>query len=97
VILEKSASIDETGGLVWQLVLALFVAWLIVYAMVINGISVSGKLVYFTALFPYFVLLILGVRGWMLPGADLGIKYYIYPDFSRLKDYRVWIDAAGKI
>ncbi len=97
MILEKSASIDETGGLVWQLVLALFVAWLIVYAMVINGISVSGKLVYFTALFPYFVLLILGVRGWMLPGADLGIKYYIYPDFSRLKDYRVWIDAAGKI
>jgi solute carrier family 6 amino acid transporter-like protein 5/7/9/14 len=57
--------------------------------------KVSGKIAYVTALFPYLVLLILGVRGWMLPGADIGIKFYIYPDFSRLKDLRVWSDAAG--
>ena len=56
----------------------------------------SGKLVYFTAIFPYVILLVLGIRGWMLDGSELGIKFYIYPDFSKLKDYRIWIDAAGK-
>ena len=56
-----------------------------------------GKLVYFTALFPYVVLLILGIRGWMLPGADIGIKYYIYPDISRLADVNVWVDAACEL
>ena len=89
--MNKTDSIDETGHLVWHLVLTLFISWVIVFFMVVNGIKVSGKLVYFTSLFPYVVLLILGIRGWTLPGADLGIKYYIYPDFSRLKDYTVWI------
>lgn len=40
VILEKSKSIDETGYLVWQLAVALFLSWLIVYLMVLNGIKV---------------------------------------------------------
>ena len=59
--------------------------------------KVSGKLVYFTALFPYVILLILGINGWRLPGAGLGIKFYITPDFSRLKDWTVWTDAAVQI
>ena len=57
--------------------------------------KVSGKVVYFTALFPYVVLIILGIRGWMLDGAEIGIKYFITPDFSRLADVNVWNNAAG--
>ncbi len=94
-ILKKSSGIDESGNMIWQLVVSLFVAWLIVYAMVVKGIKVSGKLVYFTAIFPYVVLLILGIRGWMLPGARKGIEFYIKPDISRLSDVGVWLDAAS--
>ncbi|CAF0707880.1 unnamed protein product [Brachionus calyciflorus] len=97
VILQKSSGIEESGTIVWQLIVALIVAWIIVFAMVIKGIHVSGKIVYFTSLFPYVVLLILGIRGWLLPGAWKGIKFYIYPDFSRLSDVKVWYDAATQI
>ena len=41
------------------------------------------------------VLIILGIRGWMLDGAEIGIKYFITPDFSRLADVNVWNNAAG--
>jgi SNF family Na+-dependent transporter len=57
----------------------------------------SGKIVYFTALFPYLVMLILGIRGWTLPGADIGISYYIVPDLNVLKGAKVWSEAAGKM
>lgn len=63
--------------------------------MLVRGLEVAGKLVWFTAIFPYFVLLVLGVRGWMLPGAIVGIKYYIIPDWSKLLEFQIWSDAAG--
>jgi len=40
VILKKSASIDDTGSIVWQLILALSIAWIMVYFMVLKGIQV---------------------------------------------------------
>jgi solute carrier family 6 amino acid transporter-like protein 5/7/9/14 len=57
----------------------------------------SFKIVYFTAIFPYVVLLILGIFGWTLPGADKGILFYMKPDISKLADANVWFDAAVQI
>jgi SNF family Na+-dependent transporter len=42
------------------------------------------------------VLLILGIRGWLLEGADIGVKFYIEPDFERLGNIKIWTDAACK-
>jgi len=47
------------------------------------------QVVYVTATFPYFMLLILLIRGITLPGAANGIKFYLYPDMSRLSDPQV--------
>lgn len=47
------------------------------------------QVVYVTATFPYFMLLILLIRGVTLPGAFDGIKFYLYPDISRLSDPQV--------
>jgi len=39
---------------------------------------------------------VLGIRGWLLPGADIGIRFYLLPDWSKLAQTTVWIDAASK-
>ncbi|KFO18385.1 Sodium- and chloride-dependent neutral and basic amino acid transporter B(0+) [Fukomys damarensis] len=88
VALQRSRGIDETGEIVWYLALCLLLAWLIVGASLIKGIKSSGKVVYFTAIFPYAVLLILLIRGATLEGASKGISYYIgsQSNFTKLKE-----------
>lgn len=51
--------------------------------------SCSSQVVYFTATFPYLMLIVLLIRGVTLPGAAQGILFYLYPDLSRLGDPQV--------
>ncbi|XP_037086841.1 sodium-dependent proline transporter-like [Pollicipes pollicipes] len=96
-VLNLSGGIDHLGQVQWGLLLSLFIAWMVVGAALIKGVKSSGKVVYFTALFPYVVLIILLIRGVTLPGAYEGIKFYIVPDYSKLTDISVWVAAAVQI
>ena len=49
------------------------------------------QVVYFTALFPYVVLVILFFRGVTLDGALEGVKFYIVPEFSKIATPKVSI------
>ncbi|ELT92925.1 hypothetical protein CAPTEDRAFT_144422 [Capitella teleta] len=95
--LHKSEGIESVGTIRWQLALCLLAVYLICYFSLWKGISTSGKVVWFTAVFPYFVLLILLIRGVTLPGASDGIKYYMTPDLTRLARSEVWVDAATQV
>ena len=79
------------------LVLCLLLAWIMVYLCLLNGIKSSGKVVYFTALFPYVVLGALIVRGATLPGASDGIMYFLTPSFEKMAEPAVWYAAASQM
>jgi len=92
------SSMDNLGPIHWELVLCLLLAWVIVCLSLIKGIKSSGKVVYFTALFPYAVLIILFVMGMTLEGSGKGIRFYIMEiDYSKLGEAKVWKDAAVQI
>lgn len=56
-----------------------------------------GKIVYFTALFPYVVLTALLIRALTLPGAYEGVLFFILPEWERLLSPGVWGDASSQI
>uniref|UniRef100_W5N3N3 Solute carrier family 6 member 11a n=1 Tax=Lepisosteus oculatus TaxID=7918 RepID=W5N3N3_LEPOC len=96
-VLGISGGIDEVGSLRWDLALCLLLAWIICYFSIWKGVKSSGKVVYFTATFPYVMLVVLLVRGLTLPGAADGLVFYLYPDVTRLTDPQVWMDAGTQI
>uniref|UniRef100_A0A182QPG6 Transporter n=1 Tax=Anopheles farauti TaxID=69004 RepID=A0A182QPG6_9DIPT len=95
--LDKSEGIHDLGAIKWDLALCLLAVYLICYFSLWKGISTSGKVVWFTALFPYAVLLILLVRGITLPGSAEGILYYLRPNFDVIYNAEVWVDAATQV
>ncbi|TKS90962.1 Sodium- and chloride-dependent GABA transporter 2 [Collichthys lucidus] len=95
--LRISPGIDHMGSLNWDLALCLFIAWVMCYFCIWKGVKSTGKVVYFTATFPYLMLIVLLIRGLTLPGAGIGIQFYLYPDLGRLADPQVWMDAGTQI
>lgn len=96
-VLRITDSMEDLGGLNWELLGTLLLGWIIVYLIICRGLHSSGKIIWFTALFPYFVMSILLLRSVTLPGASVGLWRYITPDWSKLTDSETWIDSATQI
>ncbi|KAM7134269.1 LOW QUALITY PROTEIN: plexin-B3-like [Macrochelys suwanniensis] len=96
-VLRLSGGLELPGAINWEVTLCLLGCWVLVYFCVWKGVKSTGKIVYFTATFPYVVLIVLLIRGVLLPGAGAGILYYLKPDWSKLGSPQVWIDAGTQI
>ncbi|CAH1785348.1 unnamed protein product [Owenia fusiformis] len=94
---ETIHGIDNIGNVRWHVCLCLLLAWILVVLIVCKGIKSSGKVVYFTATFPYLMLTVLVVRGVTLEGATDGILYFVTPVWSKLASPEVWFAAATQL
>nr|XP_015811198.2 sodium-dependent neutral amino acid transporter B(0)AT1 [Nothobranchius furzeri] len=97
VTLNSSASIADSGGIHWPIVVCLLAAWTVVAICCIRGISTSGKAVYITAILPYIVLAIFLIRGLTLKGALSGIEFLFTPDVNELVKPTTWLDAGAQV
>ena len=76
----------------WQNTIIFALAWFLIFIVLMKGIKEAGKIIWFTALFPYVVLTIFLIRGatlgtsidylklflnFFLDGASMGLKYYL--------------------
>ncbi|XP_071086570.1 sodium- and chloride-dependent glycine transporter 2-like [Haliotis cracherodii] len=91
--LRVSSGIDNVGTVQVHLLLCILVSWVVVFLCVMKGVKSVGKIVYVTALLPYVLLAVLLIRSCMMPGAAEGILYFLRPDFSRLGNVQVWLEA----
>jgi len=93
--------LGKIGDIKWDITLCLLLSWMVVFACLVKGIKSSGKVVYFTATFPYLLLLILLVYGCTLDGAWEGIKELFIPKTwsgpKSIQDPQVWRKAAEQM
>ncbi|KAH6922031.1 hypothetical protein HPB50_007738 [Hyalomma asiaticum] len=96
-VLGVSTGIHDLGRIQVGLVIGLAVSWITVFFCVFKGVRSSGKVSYFTAVTPFFILGVLLLRGITLEGADNGLYYYFYPQWEKLKLFKTWRAAAVQI
>ncbi|XP_012686874.2 sodium-dependent neutral amino acid transporter B(0)AT1-like [Clupea harengus] len=95
--LNATATIDQSGGMQWWMILALLCAWVVLYVSAIRGIETTGKAVYITSTLPYIVLTIFLIRGLTLKGSLSGIKFLFTPDVNELMNPTTWLDAGAQV
>lgn len=90
-VLQITEGVHDMGGMVWPLFGTLLFSWFCTYFAIWKGVKVTGKIMYFTATFPYVMLTALLVRGVTLPGASEGIRFYLEPKWEKVLDHKVII------
>ena len=91
-VLQKWTNIDDgVGAPEWRLTLCLLLSWIIIALILMKGVTSSGKAAYFTAIFPYVVLITLLIRGVTLEGAVDGILFFITPQWDKILTPQVQI------
>ncbi|KAJ7999111.1 hypothetical protein DPEC_G00212020 [Dallia pectoralis] len=95
--LNTTNTIAESGGLNVNMTLSLLGAWVLVCLAVIRGIASSGKVMYFSSLFPYVVLFCFLVRGLLLKGSVDGIAHMFTPKLEKMLEPQVWREAATQV
>ncbi|MCQ9205078.1 MAG: sodium-dependent transporter [Omnitrophica bacterium] len=85
---------DLRTPIVFSLLLVWLFNWVIVFNGVQKGLERANKI-----FMPLLFALIAVIVFWSLrlPGAKEGILLYLKPDFSRLSDVKVWMDAFSQI
>ncbi|XP_046555674.1 sodium- and chloride-dependent glycine transporter 1-like [Haliotis rubra] len=94
-VLQLTDGLEDMGGVRWPLVLCLAITYLIVFVCQCRGIRVTGKLVYVTVGVPLVLIVVFLIRGCLLPGSAEGMHYFIKPNFDKLREPGIWVEACS--
>ncbi|ESP00226.1 hypothetical protein LOTGIDRAFT_54242, partial [Lottia gigantea] len=95
-VLEIS-SLEESGSVVWKLLVCLIALYVLVYICMWKGMIWLPKVSYITGTLPYLLLTVLLVMGATKEGALNGIVYYLNPDLNKLLSLEVWYSAVCQV
>jgi len=87
----------DLGGLTMGVFFWLLATWACIYLIIVKGIERVEKVVLITVPLPVVLLFILAFRSLTLPGADVGINYFLEPNLGALLDPEVWLAAFAQI
>lgn len=85
------------GKIQTTVLIGLVISWIMIVFSIWKGAKTVGKVVYATVILPWILLLVFVIRGVTLPGAAIGLTYYLNPVFSKLLDPSVWTAAYGQV
>jgi len=101
VVTYALSDLGNIGQIKWDIALCLLLSWTVVCLCLIKGIKSSGKVVYFSATFPYLLLVTLMVYGLTQDGAIDGVKKLFIPKKwtgeKSISDIQVWRKAAEQM
>ena len=87
----------EIGGIRLPIIISLIIGWILIVGAVWKGARTVSKVVNYTVVLPWLLLIVFVIRGVTLPGSMEGLKYYLTPHFNKLLNLRVWLAAYGQI
>lgn len=93
-VLQLSPGLGQFNGILWNLVLYVFLWRLLVALCMVKSIKSIEKVMFLTVFVPIGLMLVIWVRSMTLPGSVTGMLYYITPTFDRITDPKVWLEAA---
>ena len=76
-ILQVSSGPMDFGGVAWGVLIALVIAWLMIYWCIRDGAKSIGKVAKYTVFLPAIFLVLLLISGLTLDGAMDGIQAYL--------------------
>jgi len=96
--LKLSSGPFDFGGIRWTIFFGITALWLvngfICYKGVAGGIEKLNKVLLPTLI---GIMIIIVIRGITLPGSALGLNKLFTPDWSKVMDAKVWLDAYGQV
>ncbi len=85
------------GQIQWQIAIPLVITWVLMHLAIFKGVNLVGKIVWLTVPIPWFLLLVLTIRGLTLEGSVSGLAYYLTPTWSELAKPITWRFAFGQV
>jgi NSS family neurotransmitter:Na+ symporter len=96
-VLQLTGGINQIGGIVFYVFIAMAISWLMIYFSVWKGTRSVSLVLNWSVPISIILLILMIIRALSLKGAISGIVFYLKPDFKALFNAEVWIAAFSQV